>query len=120
MSDRPNGQINSKKGFVENLSLSFQGLIKGTLFANFVRKNSTFILFLFILIIAYITNKYGAERDITRINQLKSTITDLRYELQTINASLVEKNRQSVLYEKLQQKGIDLAPSKTPPTELKK
>ncbi len=120
MNNQPNGQISSKKGFVENLSLSFQGLIKGTLFARFVRKNSSFIIFLFILIIAYITNKYGAERDITQINQLKRTITDLRYELQTINASLVEKNRQSVVYEKLQQKGIDLAPSKTPPTELKK
>lgn len=120
MEEKAHTEHPRKASVSKGLSKNFQSLVEGVMFTRFVRKQTGFLLFLFVLSLLYITNKYGAEKEVTRIMILKERVTDLRYELQTINSSLVGRNRQSQVLEKLKKNGIDLEPAKTPPYELKR
>lgn len=109
-----------KRSFIRELVRSFIEFCKGITIAKFAIKHQYFLIFLFVLTLLYITNKYGAERDITRQVMLKNRITDLKYEMQTINSSVMEKSRQSKIIEMTKSYGLDLAPSKVPPVEIKR
>lgn len=103
-----------------SFSRNFQSLMGGRVFTRFVRKNRGVLIYIFVLTLFYITNKYQGEKEVTQIMSLKSRVVDVKYELQTVNSSLVGRSRQSQVLEKLRREGLDLAPANRPPYELKR
>ena len=65
-----------------------------------------FVLFLSLLILLYISNKYYAEETILELNKLKNELKDLRAESLTIKAELMDKTKQSEVADMVEEMGL--------------
>ncbi|NLI25196.1 MAG: hypothetical protein GX419_10880 [Bacteroidales bacterium] len=101
-------------------SFSFKQIIDGTLLTRqAVVRQLPFILFLAILGVLYIANRYNAMRITRQVNELQAEIRELRAHSITIAAELMNMSRQSQVARMVQEKGLDLKESVTPPRVLK-
>ncbi len=67
----------------------------------------------------YIANRYNAMRITRQVNELQAEIRELRARSITIAAELMNLSRQSQVAKMVQEKGLDLKESVTPPRVLK-
>jgi cell division protein FtsL len=101
-------------------SFSFKQIIDGTLLTRqAVVRQLPFILFLALLGVLYIANRYNAMRITRQVNELQAEIRELRAHSITIAAELMNMSRQSQVARMVQEKGLDLKESVTPPRVLK-
>jgi len=101
-------------------SFSFKQIIDGTLLTRqAVIRQLPFILFLALLGVLYIANRYNAMRITRQVNELQAEIRELRAHSITIAAELMNMSRQSQVARMVQEKGLDLKESVTPPRLLK-
>ncbi|MGB9746056.1 MAG: FtsL-like putative cell division protein [Bacteroidales bacterium] len=99
---------------------SFRQIIDGSLLTRqAVLRQLPFILFLTLLAVLYIANRYNAMRMTRQVNELQTEIRELRARSITIAAELMNISRQSQVAKMVQEKGLDLKESVTPPRVLK-
>ncbi len=115
-------QGKEKSSFVDEdlKSFSFRQIIDGSLLTRqAVVRQLPFILFLALLAVLYIANRYNAMRITRQVNELQAEIRELRARSITIAAELMNLSRQSQVARMVQEKGLDLKESVTPPRVLK-
>jgi hypothetical protein len=83
-------------------------------------KQIPFILFLTLLGIIYIGNRFHAERMVRQIMELKTEVTNLRAEQITTAAELMNISRPSEVAALVQSKNLGLKESMEPPKKLKR
>jgi len=87
---------------------------------DFVTKQFKLLILIVILIIIFISNGYSCQKKLTQIEDLKSTLKDVKYENLVLSTELTSNSRQSQIEALLKSKGIELAGPTTPAFELYK
>lgn len=85
---------------------------------DFVIRQLPFIIFLSILAIFYIGNRYHAEKLFRRSGELQTELKELRAEAITVSAELMHLSRQSEVLKLLRKKDLNLVESLEPPQKI--
>lgn len=94
---------------------TLKGLITGSIVASdFLRKQIPYILLLFVLGLAYISNRYHAESVFIETEKTKKEIEDLRAQKIEIQAKLMKSSRINKVIEKLRENNSTLIEPKSP------
>jgi cell division protein FtsB len=113
--------IDSKIEREEITGFSFKSIIDGSLLTvRSVVKQIPFILFLVLLALIYIANRYQAEKMIRQIDSLKTEVKDLRAEEITTASELMNLNRPSNVQKLIEEKQLGLTISDEPPYKIVK
>jgi Bacteriodetes cell division protein (FtsL-like) len=83
-------------------------------------KQLPYVLFLTMLGIIYIGNRFHAERMVRQINMLKTEVTNLRAEQITTTSELMNISRPSEVAELVESRNMGLKESMEPPKKLKR
>ncbi len=98
---------------------SFRDFIDGSVLTrDFVLRQLPFIIFLAILAIFYIGNRYHAEKLVRRTGKLQTELKELRAEAITVSAELMHISRQSEVLKLLKKNNLDLVESLEPPRKI--
>jgi hypothetical protein len=128
-SEQPFDQINEPQ--VKNPGISesdgrykkirVKELLDGTILIreNFIRQ-WPYILFLTLLGIIYIGNRFHAEKMVRQINELKIEVSNLRAEQITTTSELMNISRPSEVNALVESKGLGLKESLEPPKKIKR
>ncbi len=113
--------IDAKIEQEEIKGFSIKGILDGSLLTmrSFIRQ-IPFILFLVLLAMLYIANRYHAEKVVRQIDALKTEVKDLRAEEITAATELMNLNRPSHVQALIEEKGLGLKSSNEPPRVIKK
>ncbi|MGL5786324.1 MAG: FtsL-like putative cell division protein [Bacteroidales bacterium] len=76
------------------------------------------LIVLFFVLIFYIWNRYESQRQQTYIAVLSKELRELRYRAVTHSSEVMGQSKQSQIKSKLNQLGVDLTESQTPPYSL--
>ncbi|MGF1585138.1 MAG: FtsL-like putative cell division protein [Bacteroidales bacterium] len=85
---------------------------------DFVVRQLPFIIFLAILAILYIGNRYHSEKLVRRTSELQNELKELRAEAITVSAELMHMSRQSEVLKLLRRNNLDLVESLEPPRKI--
>jgi hypothetical protein len=111
--------VDSKIEREEITGFSLKSIIDGSLLTvRSVVKQLPFILFLVLLALLYIANRYHAEKTIRQINKLKTEVKDLRAEEITTASELMNLNRPSNVQSLVEEKQLGLKLSDKPPYKI--
>ena len=105
----------------DNQKVNFRELIDGTFLVreNIIRQ-LPFVLFLTLLGVIYIGNRFHAERMVRQINELKTEVGNLRAEQITTTSELMNISRPSEVAVLVESKNLGLKESMVPPKKLKR
>lgn len=96
-------------------------IISGTILVREdVIRQLPFLLFLTVLGVIYIGNRFHAEKMVRQIDQLKIEVANLRSEQITTTSELMNISRPSEVAALVELKGLGLKESMEPPIKLKK
>jgi hypothetical protein len=110
--DHKEEQSEIKKGL-------FRELLDGTLLTReVVIKQLPFLVFLTFLTMAYIANRYNAEKVVRETVTIQNELKKLRAESVSIAAELMEISRQSTVVKMVLEKNLGLKESLEPPKRL--
>lgn len=113
--------IDAKVEREEIAGFSLKSIIDGSLLTvRSVVKQLPFILFLVMLALLYIANRYHAEKMIRQIDALKTEVKDLRAEEITTATELMNLNRPSNVQNLVDQKQLGLTLASDPPYKIVK
>lgn len=119
--------LNNDKTFEELDSVSTnnnkKGSIKDFIGGNFltsenVIKQIPYVLFLSIVAILYIGNRYQAEKIVRETIILKNEVRELRAEAITATSELMYISKQSEVAKLVEEKGLDLKEAVVPPKKI--
>jgi hypothetical protein len=85
---------------------------------DFVVRQLPFIIFLALLAILYIGNRYHSEKLVRRTSELQIELKELRAEAITVSAELMHMSRQSEVLKLLRKNNLDLVESLEPPRKI--
>lgn len=109
----------SKKGRDINVRGNFRDIMDGSLLTrDKVIKQLPFIIFLTVLGLIYIANRYHAEKVFVMTEETREDVNELRAEKISVQSELMEKSRESKVLEILDEKGSDLKISDEPPVKI--
>ncbi|HJZ38904.1 MAG TPA: FtsL-like putative cell division protein [Bacteroidales bacterium] len=105
----------------DNRKVSFKELIDGTFLVreNIIRQ-LPFVLFLTLLGVIYIGNRFHAERMVRQISELKTEVGNLRAEQITTTSELMNISRPSEVTSLVESRDLGLKESMVPPKKLKR
>lgn len=104
---------------VEGLHI-LRGLVDGTLLTRkFFTKQMPLFLFIALLCLVYIANRYHVDRTRNNITKLKNELMELRSEALYTSSELMKMGRQTEVARKVREKGLDLNESLEPPKKIK-
>lgn len=83
-----------------------------------VIKQLPFIIFLSVLALIYITNRYHAEKVFVLTEETRKEIRELRSEKISVQSELMRKSRQQEVLKMLKQQGSELRYAKEPPVKI--
>jgi hypothetical protein len=111
--------IDSKIEKEEISVFTLKGIIDGSILTlkPFV-KQVPFILFLVLLSMIYIGNRYHAERVFRNLTNLKNEVRDLRAEQITTASELMNLSKPSKVQDLIDQKGLGLKEATKPPFKI--
>ncbi len=102
-----------------NFRRNFQGVLDGSLLTREnVIKQLPFIIFLTLLGLIYITNRYHAEKVFVLTEETRKEIRELRSEKISVQSELMHKSRQQEVLNMLKQQGSDLQYAEEPPVKI--
>ncbi len=101
-----------RKGFIREL-LDGSVLTKGL-----ITRQLPYLIFLTLLAIIYIGNRYNAEKIVRQTVVLQNRIKELRAESVSISAKLMDISKQSEVSKLVSERGLDLIESMEPPKRL--
>ncbi len=87
---------------------------------DFVVKQSKLIIMIACCFVLFIANRYDCMKKITRIEDLKKELAELKYENLVILTKLTANSRQSQIEELIESKGLNLSGSNSPTYEIEK
>ena len=90
------------------------------LLSPFLQRNTGMILLVFVLSIAYVSNRYGFQREQVEIKKLRDQLEDVRYKSLARTSELMEKSRESNIQKFIVEQGSELKVSTLPPVVIKK
>lgn len=110
---------NSRKGKDINVKGNFREVMDGSLLTREkVIKQLPFIIFLTVLGLIYIANRYHAEKVFVMTEETREDIHELRSEKISVQSELMEKSRESKVLKMLDAKGSELKISDEPPVKI--
>lgn len=111
--------IDQKEESKELKGTSLREFLDGTVITRKnVVKQLPFLVFLCIIGIIYIGNRYHAEKVIRDINKMQEQVKNLRAEEITTASELMRISRQSEVIKLLKEKNIGLVESTEPPSKI--
>lgn len=112
--------INQKEEQKELTKYSLKELITGNILKQKgVIKQLPFIIFIVMLAVLYIANRYHAEYMVRKTVKLQEELNDLRAESITIASKLMSESRQSQVIRLVEEKKLGLKESTIPPKRVK-
>ena len=112
--------ISEKEEQKELRKYSLKEMITGSVLAKEqVAKQIPFLIFLTLLGIIYIANRYHAEHLVRQTVKLQQTLDELRSESITTASELMFASRQSQVYKLVKENHLDLKESTVPPARVK-
>lgn len=86
----------------EHVSMSLRSILGGDILAGrWFRRQILYILFLSLLAIVYVSNRYACQQEMIRGQHLADTLLDRRYKTLTLSSQLKEMTRRSNVEESL-------------------
>lgn len=121
MSQKENVEfIDNKAEEKEYRKINLKGILSGRLLGKDVFLTQfPYFVFLAILGIIYITNRYSAERTMRNDQKLQKELKELRAESLTTAAELTNASRQSQVAKLVEENKLDLKESLVPPKRIK-
>jgi hypothetical protein len=114
--ERENNEKESVNQLRPKHKRNIRGYFDGTLLTReTVIKQLPYILFLAVIAIIYIGNRYQAEKIIRETYVLQREVKDLRAESISISSDLMYISKQSEVLKMVKEKGLDLIESREPP-----
>lgn len=111
--------INPKEEIKETPSGSFKDIISGSVLSkDVVVLHLPFILFIAILSIYYISNRYQSERVYRDMISLEKELKELRFESITTASDLMYMSKQSEVVKRVEKEGLGLIESTEPPIKI--
>jgi len=108
--------IDEQKEQTESKRMSVRGLIDGSLLTReVVIKQLPYIIFLTLLILIYISNRYHAEKVVRKTVELQNEVRELRSEAITTSAELMFISKQSEVTKLVKRKNLELEELEKPP-----
>ena len=104
-----------KVSYTAFLKEIFDGTI---LTKGFLTRNFRMLLIFVAGVLFYIGNHYRVIMNLNKIDKLQTELTDVKYEALTQSSLLMRESRQSRVRELVQEKGLGLEESITPPYEI--
>lgn len=108
--------IDEQKEQTESKRMSVRGLIDGSLLTReAVIKQLPYIIFMTLLILIYIGNRYHAEKVVRKTVELQNEVRELRSEAITTSAELMFISKQSEVTKLVKRKNLELEELEKPP-----
>jgi cell division protein FtsL len=108
--------IRGSEDFSDIKSSSIRDFLNGNILTNkFLQKQYVLLIMIAALTFLYVDNRFYCETQLAKEIDLKKKIQDVKYESLTISAELMEISRQSNVMNKVNENGINLTQSTTPP-----
>lgn len=108
--------IDEQKEQTESKRMSVRGLIDGSLLTReVVIKQLPYIIFLTLLVLIYIGNRYHAEKVVRKTVELQNEVRELRSEAITTSAELMFISKQSEVTKLVKRKNLELEELEKPP-----
>lgn len=105
-----------KLGKTKKKLTSLKSIIGGDILAtDFFRNQTKLLILIMILTLFYIHNRYACQQQMIRIEQLKTELTDIKYDALTRSSELMERSRQSRIEEYINTKESELQTATNPP-----
>lgn len=112
--------VDQKEESKELRGTSLREFLDGTVITRKnVVKQLPFLIFLCIIGIIYIGNRYHAEKVIRDINKIQEEVKNLRAEEITTASELMKLSRQSEVIKLIKEKNLNLVESTDPPAKIK-
>ena len=97
-------------------SSSVRDILNGNILTKrFFQKQYSLILLVAVLAFLYVDNRYYCETQLAKEIELKKKIQDVKYESLTISAELMQISRQSNVLKMINERGVSLIRTSTPP-----
>ncbi|HET7732476.1 MAG TPA: FtsL-like putative cell division protein [Paludibacter sp.] len=97
-------------------SSSVRDILNGNILTKrFFQKQYGLILLVAVLAFLYVDNRYYCETQLAKEIELKKKIQDVKYESLTISAELMQISRQSNVLKMINERGVTLIRTSTPP-----
>jgi len=108
--------IRGSEDFSDIKSSTIRDILNGNILTkNFFQKQYGLLIMIAALTFLYVDNRFYCETRLAKEIDLKKKIQDVKYESLTISAELMEISRQSNVMNKVNESGINLIQSTTPP-----
>ena len=108
--------IRGSEDFSDIKSSTIRDIINGNILTkNFLLKQYGLLIMIAGLTFLYVDNRFYCETQLAKEIDLKKKIQDVKYESLTISAELMQISRQSNVMNKVNESGINLIQSTTPP-----
>ena len=112
--------VDQKEEIKELKGTSFRDFLDGTIITRTsVVKQLPFLIFLSLIGIIYIENRYHAEKVIRDTNKMQEEVKNLRAEEITTASELMKLSRQSEVIKLIKEKDLGLVESTDPPSKIK-
>ena len=96
----------------KNIKALFDG---DMLLSPFLQRNLGLALLVFVLVVAYVSNRYAFQREQVQIKALREQLNDVKYEALARSSELMEKSRESNIQRYIKEQGSELQiPAKAP------
>lgn len=85
------------------------------LLSPLLQRHLGLFLLMFVLVIAYVSNRYAFQQEQVKIQRLRSELNDIKYEALARSSELMEKSRESNIQRFVVEQGSELQiPTKAP------
>jgi len=102
-----------------SFSSAFKGVMDGTLITKkAVTTQLPFLLFIALIGILYISNRYHAEKMVRELKETKTELGELRAHALYTSSELMRMGRQTEVAEIVKKFGLDLKESEQPPKKI--
>lgn len=108
--------IVGSEDFSDIKSSSVRDILNGNILTKrFIQKQYGLIIMIAIFAFLYVDNRYYCENQLAKEIELKKKIQDLKYESLTNSAELMQLSRQSTVLQMINDRGVNLIQTATPP-----
>jgi hypothetical protein len=108
--------ILGSEDFSDIKSSKLRDVLNGNILTKrFIQKQYGLIIMIAVLAFMYVDNRYYCETQLAKEIQLKKKIQDVKYESLTISAELMTISRQSNVLKMINERGVNLIQTATPP-----
>jgi hypothetical protein len=84
----------------ESTSVTLKAVLGGDIFSvSWLRRNLPFFILIMIMLVLYITNRYAAQKEMIRIDNLKKELSDARNRATSRSSQLLQLSRESKVVE---------------------